>query len=165
MSGDSQPTLAELLQVVLARFDATNQAVAELRSEFRSELKTVRQDISALRGEVSTLREDLSTLWDDLSTLRDEVASLARVTLARFEAGERALLDLRVAVMARLDRVENTMTSVHDDLVVNLARTNRAHDAIEHTREELRAVNQEVTMMWRRIRRLETEVREIRGDP
>ena len=88
--------------------------------------------------------------------------------LTRLEAGQTALradMDtmrdgqtrLRVDLMARMDRLENGLTAIRDDIVVNMARSNLAHDATVSAQLELQ-------VMWRQIKRIESDVREIRGD-
>jgi len=82
--------------------------------------------------------------------------------LARLEAAQTSL---RVDLMARLDRVQDSVTAVRDDVGVNLAQSERAHEAIADTRAEVRSLGQQVAVAFRRIRQLEERVREITGDP
>ena len=79
--------------------------------------------------------------------------------LGRLEAGLRNVRDdqtkLRVDLM---DRMENGVTSIRDDIVVNMARSNLAHDSAASAHVEL-------AVMWRKVNRIESDVREIKGDP
>jgi predicted nucleic acid-binding Zn-ribbon protein len=77
--------------------------------------------------------------------------------LARLEAGQ-------VAVMERLDRLQNAITAIRDDIGVNFARASRAIEVNDHTRAELRTLGSEVSGMQRQIQRLQSDVRELRGE-
>jgi chromosome segregation ATPase len=72
---------------------------------------------------------------------------------------------LRVDVMARMDRLQNGITSIRDDITVTTSMANRVHDANEHTREEVRALGDVVSAMQKQISRLQSQVRELRGEP
>lgn len=51
--------------------------------------------------------------------------------LARLEAGQTTF---RVDVMARMDRLENKLNDIRDDMTVTMAHAGRAHDAVDSTR-------------------------------
>jgi peptidoglycan hydrolase CwlO-like protein len=88
---------------------------------------------------------------------------------AKLEEGYKGLREdqtaLRVGLMARMDRLQDTLTSIRDDIIVNMGRADRAHEAADSTRAELRALGEQVNAMTRQITRLQTQVRELRGDP
>ncbi len=89
--------------------------------------------------------------------------------LASLQTGQSSLhndlTSLRVDLMQRMDRLQNASAAIRDDVGVNMARTERAHDAVANTRDELRSLGQEVAAAFRKIRQLEDRVREITGDP
>jgi hypothetical protein len=72
---------------------------------------------------------------------------------------------LRVDTMARMDRLENRLTEIRDDISVNMGSSERAHEAAANTRTELRSLGVQVNVMWRQMKRLEQQVRDITGDP
>lgn len=84
------------------------------------------------------------------------------VALSRLEAGQ---TQLRVDVMARLDRVQSDITAIRDDIAVNFGTADDVRKANDHTREEVRSLHEVVALMRRQIQRLQTTVREIRGEP
>ncbi len=79
----------------------------------------------------------------------------------RFDKLEAGQTQLRVAVMDRIDRLENALSEIRDDIGVNMGRADRAHQAADSTRSELRELSQEMTVMWRQIKRLDTRVSDI----
>ena len=85
----------------------------------------------------------------------------------RLEAGYKQLetgqTQLRIDLMARMDRLGDDIGRIRDDIGVNMGRADRAIEAAGHTREELRSLGSEVAAMWRKVNRLESDVRDLRG--
>lgn len=85
---------------------------------------------------------------------------LAAIAQLRAEQGQ-----LRGDLMARLDRLQNAVTAIRDDIAVNFGATTEVRRANEHTRDEVRALGDVVNAMQRQIQRLQSELRELRGEP
>jgi hypothetical protein len=100
--------------------------------------------------------------------------------LGRLEAGQRELagqfgtrldrsdaahLQTRAELMARMDGLHDTMTSMRNDVLVNYGTTDQVRRAHDSTREELRTVNEMVTLLVKRLRVLEADVRTLKGEP
>ncbi|HME26241.1 MAG TPA: hypothetical protein VKI44_33760 [Acetobacteraceae bacterium] len=87
----------------------------------------------------------------------------------QLEAGYKQLesgqTQLRVDLMGRMDRLGDDITRIRDDIGVNMGRAERAIEVADHTREELRSLGSEVAAMWRKVNRLEGDVRDLRGAP
>ena len=75
------------------------------------------------------------------------------------------LTTLRSDLMEPMHRLQNSMTLLRDDISVNLAGVETVRRANDNTREELRALGDVVSAMHRQIHRLQTDVRELRGEP
>ena len=80
----------------------------------------------------------------------------------QLEAGQN---QLRTDLMARMDRLGDDISRIRDDIGVNMGRAERAVEAADHTREELRSLGSEVAAMWRKVNRLESDIRDLRGAP
>ena len=93
--------------------------------------------------------------------MSEDQAPRILAALERLEAGQ---AQLRVDLMARIDRVQDTLTTVRDDITV-VGRADQAHRAADNVRDELRALNEVVTGVIRQVRRLQSDVRELRGEP
>jgi hypothetical protein len=89
--------------------------------------------------------------------------------LARLEAGQGAIVveqtRLRVDMMGKLEAIQNALTGIRDDIGVNMGSADRAILANDHTRDEVRLLGEQMSAMWRQIKRLESDVRELRGEP
>lgn len=100
--------------------------------------------------------------------------------LARLEAGQEALADRldrmqqrqgtdlaahRTDLMARLDRLQDSITAIRDDITVNMGAADNAKEAALSTRRELRGLSEMTSAMRRQIERLQTQMRELRGEP
>jgi hypothetical protein len=68
-------------------------------------------------------------------------------------------------VMDRIDRLQDTITTVRDEHAVNFGTAERAERIALNTREEVRAMGEQISAMVRQIRRLQSDIREIRGEP
>ena len=72
---------------------------------------------------------------------------------------------LRVDLMARMDRLEDQITLIREDITVNIGASDSVRTANEGTKAELRALSGMVFTMTRQIRRLQTQVDELSGKP
>jgi hypothetical protein len=93
--------------------------------------------------------------------MSDDPMQTVLAALARLEAGQ---ISLRVDLMARMDRLENRITAVQSDIAVNFGAADTVKRAHDNTREELRGYSEILMEMVRKVRILETRVREITGD-
>ena len=67
--------------------------------------------------------------------------------------------------VARLDRMQDGITDIRDDIAVNFGTAAAARRAPnDNTRDEVRARHDLITTMQRQIQRLQTQVRELRGE-
>lgn len=76
-----------------------------------------------------------------------------------------ALVQLRTDVMERIDRLQDTVTGMRDDIGVNFARADRAVDAAADNARQIELLGREVSAMERQIQRLQTDVRTLKGEP
>src|SRR5215472_36249 len=92
-----------------------------------------------------------------------------RGRLAHMDGKLTALVDavasLRADLMTRLDRHAEMLNAIRDDVAVNFGTADAVKRANENTREEVRALGDIVSGMHRQIHRLQTQMREVRGDP
>ena len=93
---------------------------------------------------------NLTKVQDDLTALRGDQTSL------------------RVDTMARLDRHENHLTSIRNDIPRKLLRdfagvamggTDHVRRISDNTREDVRGLAEQLETMWRKVNRLEEVVR------
>jgi predicted nucleic acid-binding Zn-ribbon protein len=110
----------------------------------------------------------LSRLESGMTDVGSRLTSLES-RLTNVEAGltgvQQSQTTLRVDVMARMDRLENKLTEMRDDITVNIGGTWQNREAINSTRGDLHGLGEQVNIMWRQIKRLEQQVREITGEP
>jgi len=76
----------------------------------------------------------------------------------RMDRIDDAATSFRVAVMERFDRMETRFTEIRDDITVTMGRSDKAHEAADHTREELRSLSKEVAILTNKQRMLESKV-------
>jgi archaellum component FlaC len=83
-------------------------------------------------------------------------------SLERIETG---LKTFRVDAMSRMDRLENRLTEIRDDVGVAMGSAESIRRVHDDTREDPRGMHETLTVLYRKVNRLETEVRGIKGDP
>ncbi len=71
---------------------------------------------------------------------------------------------VRAAVMERLDRVQNAVTLIRDDVATNFGTADHVRRANDNTREEVRALGELQATMMRQIQRLQSDVRALKGE-
>ena len=62
---------------------------------------------------------------------------------------------LRVEMMGRLDRQQDVLASIRDDIGVNMAPTDRVREANVETRKDVHQLTEQVSLIHRRPVRLE----------
>jgi uncharacterized coiled-coil protein SlyX len=67
-------------------------------------------------------------------------------------------------LMARMDRLQDELTLRSEDATVNLGTVGRAERIAKAAQDEVRAFGDMVTAMARQIQRLQTEVRNLKGE-
>ena len=116
-------------------------AVAELRADMIKGGAELRAD---LRADIIDFGAELrAELGAGLTEVRGEVTQL------------------RVAVMGRLDRVEEKLSQIRDDITVNMGAVDTARAMTNDTRRDLQELREEVSVIFRKQRRLEEQVYEL----
>ena len=95
--------------------------------------------------------------------MSDDALSMVLGALVRLEGNlakvQDDLASLRVDTMARLDRHENHLTSIRDDISVAMGGTDHMRRISDTTREDVRGLAEQLGTMWRKVNRLEEAVR------
>ncbi len=95
--------------------------------------------------------------------MSDDVLSMVLGALVRLEGNLAKVQDgltfLRADTMARLDRHENHLTSIRDNISVAMGRTDHMRRIADNTREDVRDLGEQRGAMWRKVNRLEEAVR------
>lgn len=102
---------------------------------------------------------------DAMGNRFDATDSRLDAVVARLEHVESGQDRFRVDLMGRIDRLQNQFTSLRDDVAVNFGRADKAEEAADGTRRELRALSDIVSAMERQIQHLQTDVRQLKGEP
>jgi uncharacterized phage infection (PIP) family protein YhgE len=130
---------------------------------------------TSLQAGQASLQAGQASLEAGQASLQAGQASL-EAGQASLEAGQTSLgaaqvslgtaqTSLRVDLMARMDRLQDGLTAIRDDIGVNIGAVEAGRRANDNTRDDLRTLGEQVSVMWKQLKRLQTDVREIRGDP
>ena len=103
-------------------------------------------NLELLRGEVGGLREEVGGLRGEVGGLRGDV------------------IRFRAEIMGRIDRLQDAVSSVRDDGIVNFARADRVESIARESADQVRAMGVELSGMHRQIQRLQSDVRGLRGE-
>ncbi len=117
-------------------------------------LAAMAQNHAAVMERVAQSHAEIDQPRAEMGKLRTEVGQL------RAEMG-RVCAD----VMGRIDRLQDKTTTMRDEDAVNFGAAERAERIALNTREEVRAMGEQISAMVRQIRRLQSDIREIRGEP
>jgi methyl-accepting chemotaxis protein len=122
--------------------------------------------IGRIEAKIDTSVARLETKIDtSVGRLGASVASLAAALEASRREARAELAELRVAMMSRMDRMQDTVTEIRDDIGVAMGAADAMQRANDNTRELVRLQGEQLTIMFRQIKRLEEKVRGITGDP
>ena len=84
---------------------------------------------ASLQEDVASLRADVSRIDAGQASLREDLASL-RTDMSRLDAKQTSL---RVDIMARMDRLQNSLTGIRNDISVNFGSA----DAVKRTNDSI----------------------------
>jgi gamma-glutamylcyclotransferase (GGCT)/AIG2-like uncharacterized protein YtfP len=124
-------------------------------------------DIRHYRAAGEIMNEDLTNrILAALDKLEAGQGSI-RDDLIRLEVGQGSirgeLIKTRADIMDRIDRLQNTVTAIQDDIAVNIGAVDAARLANENTRDDLPALREQVSVMWRQLKAVQARVDEIDG--
>lgn len=114
---------------------------------------------TAIAGTRAALESRIDTaVAGTRAALEARIDGLNASLSGRMDRIDDAATSFRVAVMERFDRMETRFTEIRDDITVTMGRADKAHEAADHTREELRSLSKEVAILTNKQRMLESKV-------
>ena len=105
---------------------------------------------SSMGAEVSSMGAGISSIGIEVSSIISKVSSM-----------DSEISSIRADIMARLDRHQDRLTAIREDMFVNMSRSNHVAQAIDNTREEVRSLSDLVVGMGRQIAHLQARVSEL----
>ncbi len=126
----------------------------ELITLVLNEVRSISGAVTDLQGEVGGLRHEVGGLRGEVGGLRDQVGSL-RTGLGKLSI---ELAAVRADVMGRIDRLQERLESVRDDLVVNLGQAQRAEQIALNVREETRNEQKEFRLLAEQVSGLQRAI-------
>jgi methyl-accepting chemotaxis protein len=123
--------------------------------------KTVMDAVTSIARNITQLTDVTVNLVRDVKALRDGQAEL-----------QESLGRARVDLMERMDRMQDAVTGIRDDISVNFGASEATRRVQDNTRNDMRdwvgvidSMRDQMAGMERQIQRLQTQVRELKGDP
>jgi chromosome segregation ATPase len=110
--------------------------------------------IAQLGERISQMDEGIGRMDQRIGQMDERIGHLDQRTASMGEEITR----LRVEVMARLDRQQDMLTGIRDDIGVNMAATERVREANAGTRKDVAQLTEQVSIIHRRLIRLEERV-------
>ena len=152
--------LSERVLAVLERLEGGQTQLQDTVAFIPTYLGTLESRLDSLAG---TLENRLGSLESRLNSLESRFDD-QNDTFARFRAD---LVDefgrTRNALMARMDRLQETLVIQREADVVNYGAAERAERIAKGASDEGRILGEQLNALVRQVRRLEDEVRHLRG--
>ena len=139
----------DMMMRILTALGRLEAGQDQLRADFaqlRTDVAQIRTDVAQIHTDVAQLRADHDHLRSAQTSLRDE------------------LIRTRTELMARMDRLQNVLTTAREGDVVNIGIAERAERIAKGTQEDLRSVTEQLSAMIRQIRNLQAQVDALHGD-
>jgi predicted nucleic acid-binding Zn-ribbon protein len=167
MSSSTDGILAALGRLETGQHQAGLQAtmLRDRVTTLGDQFTTLGDQFTMLGDRVTTLGDQLTTRLDQLTTRLDQLTTRLDQLTTRQDRSETVQIQTRADVMARMDRLQDILTGMRDDLLVNFGTADQVRRAHDSTREELRTVNEMVSLLVTKIRLLESDVRTLKGEP
>lgn len=77
---------------------------------------------------------------------------------------ERGQTQLRADIIAKLERVQGELISIREDMDTNMGRIDVADRDNDTLRKDIAQMREELSVQYRQIKRLQTDVRELKGE-
>jgi chromosome segregation ATPase len=172
----------QALAALAAKLDDGFGAITSVLAQLRGDVSGLRADVERLRADVEGLRADVERLRADVERLRADVEGLRaaqdrlEANQERLEASHEALRAshealqasqdrLRADLMARLDRMQDALTSHYESIATNTGASEHLHRLAMRTRDEVREdvehLTRQVNSMFRIITQLQSEVNHL----
>ncbi len=160
--------------------EALREDVASIRGDItsihgditsiRADITSIHGDITSIRGDITSIRGDVASLQQGQEALRGDVAVIHSELAGIKEHQEWMATDItrfRTDTMDRIDRLQDRVTvglsALQDDTIVTETANERAERIALAVQAETRSLAEMITPMTRQIRRLQDEVRALRG--
>lgn len=89
--------------------------------------------------------------------------------LADLKAGQSGIRDeitrTRANIMERIDRLQDAVTAIRDDIAVNMGAADAMQKANDNTRELVRLQGEQLSIMWEQLKQAQQDIRELKGTP
>jgi len=149
MSGNSDA-------LILAALERLEAGQTQLRAELATRMERLQDALAAVETSIAAVETRIAAIETRMDA-QDE-------TLGRFRAD---LVDelgrTRSVLMARMDRLQDALVSQHEADVVNFGAAERAERIAKGAVDEGRILGEQFNALVRQVRRLEEEVRILRG--
>ena len=117
-------------------------------------LVDIRDALNAIAASMVT-REDLNAIAASMAT-REELRAIAASMATREE-----LTSTRVAIMARIDRLQDAATLQHDERIVDIGSAERSERLAKAARDDVTAIGEIVTPLIRLVHGIRAQLDDL----
>jgi CCR4-NOT transcriptional regulation complex NOT5 subunit len=117
--------------------------------------------MSGEMGLILAALERLEARTERIEARTERIEARTERIEARTDVLEQGMTRLRVDVMDRIDRLQDTLQSVRNDVVVNYANTERVERNVRNGEEQTRLLADQVNLMFKRILGIDERVRTL----
>jgi DNA repair ATPase RecN len=135
-------------------------AIAEVRAETKAGLAGIAQRLEGIEARLDAVERRLDAVERRLDAVERR---LDAVETRQQRQGEWQT-QIRVDLMERMDRIQNDVRLLRDDISVGLAASERSERIAHGASAEVRLMAEQLSVMRRQIHNLQTEVRALRGE-
>jgi hypothetical protein len=116
-------------------------------------------DLSALHAKIDFLVGQAATMATQVTTTATQVATMATqmATLATRDE----LTEMRVEIMARIDRLQDASTIQHHERIVDVASSERAERIAKAAREDVTSLGEIVTPLIRVVHFMRSQIDDL----
>ena len=155
----------DLILAALARIEAGQNSLradmTTMRADLMARMDRLQDSVTSIRGDIITMRADMDAMRADMDAMRADMdTTRADMTTTRAD-----MTTTRADLMARMDRLQDSVTSIREDIITNYGAAQHAQRINDNTRAEQRSLNDLVQLMQRQILRLQTDIETLKDAP
>lgn len=132
----------------LARLEAGQAELQAGQTELRTGLADVRTELTDGLADLKSGQQNLHAV---IRTLRMDFLS---------ELGGRT-----VAITEKIAELKGEVTAIRDDIAVNMGAADAMQKANDNTRELVRLLGEQFSIMWKQLKQVQQDIRDLKGSP
>jgi hypothetical protein len=106
-----------------------------------------------------------ATLDTRLSSVEAELSSVVTGQKSLRAAFSDELGKTRTDIMGKVADLQKEVATIREDIAVEMGAVDMAREVNDNTRNDVKQMREQLSVMWKQLKRAQDDIRELKGDP